>query len=76
LLVVRDQGIGIAPETLPRLFVQFERGRNTTGHEGLGLGLWIVKRMVEAHGGDVSVASAPGAGSTFTVSLPKQPRQA
>ena len=71
VLVVKDRGIGIEPQHLPRLFERFERGSNTTGYTGLGLGLWIAKKMVEAHGGRIEVESVPNAGSTFTVTLPK-----
>jgi signal transduction histidine kinase len=71
VLVVQDRGIGIEPQHLPRLFERFERGSNTAGYTGLGLGLWIAKKMVEAHGGRIEVESAPNAGSTFTVTLPK-----
>jgi signal transduction histidine kinase len=73
ILVVRDRGIGIEPGNLPRLFDRFERGSNTTGIQGLGLGLWITRKVVEAHGGRVTVESAPDTGSTFTVVLPSCP---
>ena len=71
LLVVRDHGIGISPESHERIFERFERAANTRPIAGLGLGLWIAKQMVKAHHGDISVVSAPGAGSTFTVTLPR-----
>jgi len=67
---VRDNGRGIAPEILPRVFDIFvqEAGRENEG--GLGLGLTIVKRLIELHGGTVTAASAgPGCGSTFTITL-------
>lgn len=67
---VRDQGIGIAPEDQPRIFERFERATSSHTVGGLGLGLWIVARIVEAHGGLIEVESSPGAGSLFTVSLP------
>ncbi|HEU5431772.1 MAG TPA: ATP-binding protein [Thermomicrobiales bacterium] len=71
-LTVRDEGRGIAPQHLPRLFDRFyriddARGR-TTG--GAGLGLAIAKAIATAHGGAIAVASAPGRGSVFTVTLP------
>jgi signal transduction histidine kinase len=71
LLVVRDQGIGISPESHARIFERFERAADTRPVAGLGLGLWIAKRLDEAHGGEIAVTSAPGAGATFTVTLPR-----
>jgi len=74
-LEVIDDGIGIAPEHLPRVFDRFYRvdpaRARTTG--GTGLGLAIVKHVAESHGGTVEAASEPGAGSTFTVTLPAEP---
>lgn len=69
-LEVADGGIGIAPQDQERIFGRFERAVSGRHYGGLGLGLWIVRRLVEAHGGTIRVASAPGAGSTFTVELP------
>ncbi|AKQ69779.1 Two-component sensor histidine kinase [Myxococcus hansupus] len=69
-LTVRDEGIGIAPEHLPRLFGRFERAVSERNYGGLGLGLYITRTLVEAMGGRVSVASTLGQGSTFTVDLP------
>ena len=68
---VADDGLGIAPEYMSRLFVPFERlGAETSGVEGTGLGLALSKRLVEVMGGTLEVESAPGRGSTFSVSLP------
>ncbi len=72
-LAVSDRGIGIAPEDQQRVFERFERAASARHYGGLGLGLWIVRQVVEAHGGRISVASALGAGSTFTVELPLSP---
>jgi signal transduction histidine kinase len=67
---VEDRGIGIAPEDQARIFERFERAVSGRHYAGLGLGLWIVQRLVQAHGGNVRVRSAPGKGATFTVELP------
>jgi two-component system sensor histidine kinase BaeS len=66
LLEVRDNGTGIKPEDLPYIFERFYRGAGG----GLGLGLTIVRELVEAHGGRVSAASEHGRGATFTVLIP------
>lgn len=68
-VTVRDQGQGINSIDLPHLFERYYRS-NTAGKEGLGLGLYIVKELVEAHGGKVWVQSEPGKGSAFSFSLP------
>ncbi len=64
---VRDQGEGIAPEFAPRVFRQFWRAKR---RGGTGLGLYIVKGLVEAHGGTISVYPAPGGGAEFRFTLP------
>jgi signal transduction histidine kinase len=69
-LTVRDHGIGIAPEHLERIFGRFERAVSVRHFGGFGLGLWIVRQVVDALGGTIRVDSAPGAGATFTVELP------
>ncbi|WP_139559712.1 ATP-binding protein [Methylotetracoccus oryzae] len=71
-LVVRDTGIGIPASELPRIFERFHRVQNRGGrsHEGSGIGLALVRELVKLHGGNVSVDSAEGRGSTFTVTLP------
>ncbi|WP_141333028.1 HAMP domain-containing sensor histidine kinase, partial [Myxococcus sp. AB025B] len=69
-LAVRDEGIGVAQEDQERIFERFERTESAQHFKGLGLGLWITKRIVEAHGGGIRVESQPGRGSTFTVELP------
>lgn len=70
-IAVEDHGSGIAPADLPHVFEPFYRGANAIGRQvqGSGLGLSLVRRIVEAHGGRVSVASRPGA-TTFTIQLP------
>ena len=72
-VAVRDQGIGIAPEQQARIFERFERAVSARNYGGFGLGLWICRRIVEAMEGQISVESAPGRGTTFTVMLPRQP---
>jgi len=69
-LQVRDEGIGIAPEYLPRIFGRFERAVSERHYGGLGLGLYITRTIVEAMGGHIGVESKPGEGSVFTVELP------
>lgn len=74
-LQVRDGGIGIAPDDQARIFQRFERAVPTRHFGGFGLGLWIVRQIVEALGGTISVESAPGRGATFTVDLPRRRAQ-
>ena len=71
-LVVSDSGLGIAEKDRARLFEPFQRvGETKNAIAGVGLGLFIVRRIVEAHGGRVDLESAPGKGSTFTVRIPR-----
>ncbi|HSP20351.1 MAG TPA: HAMP domain-containing sensor histidine kinase, partial [Myxococcaceae bacterium] len=67
-LQVQDGGPGIPPGEQERIFERFERGPNQDGVPGIGLGLWIVKEIVQAHSGRVSVRTPPGGGATFEVS--------
>ena len=71
-LAVKDTGIGIAPADQQRIFEEFQQAGTQTekSREGTGLGLTLSRRMVELHGGTITVDSAPGKGSTFTVALP------
>jgi signal transduction histidine kinase len=69
-LSVRDYGIGIPPEDQARIFDRFERAVSSRNYGGLGLGLWISRQVVEAHGGVIRVESEPGNGATFIVELP------
>ncbi len=72
---VEDSGIGIYPEDIPHLFERFYRGRRDQVSDvpGTGLGLVIVKELVDRHGGSISVHSSVGVGTTFTVTLPAAP---
>lgn len=71
---VRDHGLGIPKDDLPRLFQRYFRARTATGIAGTGIGLNLVKRLVELHEGTVEVESVEGSGTTFTVRLPiKEP---
>ncbi len=71
---VRDQGIGFAPEDTPRMWEPFFRGRNVADKQGLGLGLYLAKRLILAMDGTVTAVS-PGVdqGSTFTIQIPPRP---
>ncbi len=69
-VVVTDNGIGIAREEQARIFGKFERAVSERHYGGFGLGLWVARQIVEAHGGSIRVASEAGKGSTFVVELP------
>jgi signal transduction histidine kinase len=71
-LVVRDRGIGIPAEQQERIFGRFERAVSGRDFAGVGIGLWITRKLVEAHGGTIQVDSKPGEGSTFSVILPRE----
>jgi hypothetical protein len=66
-VAVRDEGDGVAPELVPRIFRQFWRAKR---RGGAGLGLYIVKGLVEAHGGTITVQAAPGGGAEFRFTMP------
>ncbi|MFO0961028.1 MAG: HAMP domain-containing sensor histidine kinase [Isosphaeraceae bacterium] len=71
ILEVADQGKGIDPADQGRIFARFERASESHRKESLGLGLYIVRTLVEAHGGTISVRSQPGQGATFTARIPR-----
>ncbi len=71
-IVVRDSGVGIAAADLPHIFDRFYQADSTSTrrYEGTGIGLALVKELVDLHGGEISLTSTPGQGTTFTVRLP------
>ena len=71
ILKVRDHGIGVKPEDFQLIFARFERGVSAHEYVGLGLGLYITKHIIGAHGGTIELSSEVGSGSTFTVRLPR-----
>lgn len=74
IVSITDNGIGIAPEYFERIFQLFQRLHGRDTYDGTGIGLALVKKVIERHGGTVSVASAgEGQGCTFSVSLPRTP---
>ncbi|ALM48180.1 hypothetical protein AMR72_04275 [Flavobacterium psychrophilum] len=72
VLKVADTGVGIPQNEIPNMFTRFHRIRNTTGRsfEGSGIGLSMIKELIQQHGGTISVESTEGIGSTFTVTIP------
>ena len=70
-LTVKDRGIGISSQDLPRIFERFYRCDQSRSETGTGLGLSLARAIARAHGGDITVISSPGEGSTFTITLPK-----
>lgn len=72
-IVVQDHGMGIPPEDQQRIFQRFERAVSSRHFGGLGLGLWIARQLVDAHGGTIRVTSESGLGARFEVELPLVP---
>jgi two-component system heavy metal sensor histidine kinase CusS len=72
-VAVSDNGSGISPEHLPRVFDRFYRADSSRGSDGAGLGLALVKSIVDLHGGSVGIQSEAGRGTTVTLRFPKQP---
>jgi K+-sensing histidine kinase KdpD len=73
LVSVTDRGPGIAADAHERIFERFERLEESRTQTGTGLGLYITRRLARAMGGDVTVSSVPGAGSTFVLRIPAAP---
>ncbi len=76
LVSISDRGIGVSPDHFDHIFERFYRVRNTASRQysGIGMGLYIAKTIVEAHGGRIWLSSSPGTGSTFYFTLPRVPR--
>ncbi|MGE0491794.1 MAG: ATP-binding protein [Vulcanimicrobiota bacterium] len=75
-VAIRDEGVGIPFDQQQRIFEMYHRvdTENTRSHYGVGMGLYIAKKVIEAHGGGIEVESAPGYGSTFSFTLPLKQR--
>ncbi len=69
-VTVKDEGIGIKPEVQATIFDRFKRGVSGKDYKGLGVGLYISKQIIEAHGGNIKLKSKEGKGTTFTIELP------
>ena len=67
---VRDHGLGVPPEHLPRIFERLYQGHTMSYSPGLGLGLYVARQIVELHGGRIEVETPPGGGARFIVRLP------
>jgi signal transduction histidine kinase len=73
VVAIEDHGIGIPARDLDRLFERYHRGSNVSGIVGTGVGLYLVKMVVDLHGGSIAVKSKEGEGTRFTVRLPIKP---
>jgi signal transduction histidine kinase len=75
IVTVTDEGVGIPPEEQERIFERFYRTSQAIARQtpGTGLGLYLARAIVEAHGGRIWVESAPGRGSAFSFSIPRSP---
>ena len=76
IVTIADHGIGIPAGDLDRLFERYHRGSNVSGIVGTGVGLYLVKMVVDMHGGAVAVESTEGEGARFTIRLPRKPAAA
>jgi two-component system OmpR family sensor kinase len=73
VIVIEDRGVGIPKQDIERLFERYFRGSNVSGIVGTGVGLYLVKTVVDLHGGEIAVESGEGKGSKFTIRLPIDP---
>jgi signal transduction histidine kinase len=76
VVAIADHGIGVPTADLDRLFERYHRGSNVSGIVGTGVGLYLVKMVVDMHGGAVTVDSKEGEGSRFAIRLPRKPAAA
>jgi signal transduction histidine kinase len=76
VVAIADHGIGIPATDIDRLFERYHRGSNVSGIVGTGVGLYLVKMVVDMHGGAVTVESKEGDGARFTIRLPLKPAAA
>jgi len=72
VIVCTDRGAGIEPSVIDSIFERFDRAPASRNHGGLGLGLYVAREIARAHGGDVTVESSVGSGSTFNFWLPRR----
>jgi signal transduction histidine kinase len=70
---VRDRGPGVPEDRLSRIFERFERAASKRHYGGMGLGLYVARQIVEAHGGTITASNSTGGGACFTVRLPLAP---
>jgi len=68
---VSDTGSGFSAEAIPKLFVRFGRAESASGRRGVGLGLFVVKGIVQAHGGEISAHNSPRGGAAVIFTLPR-----
>jgi signal transduction histidine kinase len=70
VIVVQDHGVGIDAEDVPKIFQRYFRARTSSGIPGTGLGLYLVKKIIDLHGGSIEIDTQKGRGTSFIVKLP------